>query len=170
MNQMDVNVETRIGTMIEDHPTPIPATGQHEIATWATKFALSVESLETHTRTVPDDVYRTFYQTREPFPGYTVQLARYIGSQSYRHSRWSYTVGHTMKPFRDTNVVIVTFAIGRLAIQTSIPGGWSVPITALDGANRITVWPFSLAPVKWPPDDSIPDLHWDAFSRDFHVG
>lgn len=166
MQELDCAVEGTVGRLMEGKTTWLAPADQLLIATWATKVALVWESTQGNQRSVPDNVYRTFYDERQPVSGYPVDLARYAGKEVWHRC---YSVGHGVGPEGSmppqVEFVLLTIVAGQVVAHVVLPGNAAKPFEQdLPPEFWVSIWPRSWRRELWPPSRGLDD---DAFAEIF---
>lgn len=154
MQAMDNEVAPLLLPLVEGDVVSISPTDQYALATWVTKIALVYESLSGSERVVPNEAYRWFYDNRRPFEGMPIQLGDWLGS-TWRHTYVRRVITRKSYPGgvpRGTEGVVITFILEHFVSQTLLHGAWPTgwPV-AVEGADRVTIWPPVLNSLQWPP-------------------
>jgi hypothetical protein len=150
---MDKAISPVVEPMIKGLTQVLNPSQTYRLATWLTKLVLVYESLGGDDRIVEQPLYETFWRKQRPFPEDPIQLARFTGTE-FRHAyvRCPLTVKNG-GDVAGTEGVLITFAIGQLIAQASLPVlGRRGLVMASERAERVTIWPgIPLGTVTWPP-------------------
>jgi hypothetical protein len=165
MQEMDGRISALVEPLIAGEATALSETEQRDLAIWITKLSLVFESLNGD-REVPDTVYQNFYASRQPIGNDPIHLGHYQGVENLFHLRRVIRMVDALSgQVIRVESVLMTIILGRLIVQTTLPGGRREMVVGSDlGTDRVGVWPIESATVTWPPQDVTTFEHLDRFS------
>lgn len=162
MSALETKNKPVIGSLLQDLSTPLDQDQQRDLALWAMKTAMVVDSMATHRDYCYQSKQRKALRDAAEIPKHTtIWLARFEGSGLF--------AGGTdvsikeKEALRVSDGIITNLLVGHLAIQSltfhTLPGfpdeqPLSLP-SRIQGAEQqllIQIWP-SNGSVMWPPND-----------------
>lgn len=171
MSRLEQAVRPILEPMIFDEPGSIDLVGQACLAAWLTKTALIHELIESDALVATDLDRRWFGEHREPFPLSHMLLARYVGTLAVvYHARRTILLRNPDDPAIPDQVYgqLFTLVIGRVVLQAIVPKRPTPTVGRFSrepGPFWVPLWPPSVAPISWPPPETLTDETLEAFTE-----
>ena len=160
------NLETKsiplIGALLEDVELNLDASQQTQIALWALKTAMIIDSVPDHVRFYSNSECEGLKNSGALPPTTTVWLGRYVGRSLHAGgatfginaggkkvadgSATTIIIGHFILQMATTHMLLSNL-LGTITVNSAATNSWS---------NRlIQNWPITANSVRWPPPNSF---------------
>lgn len=168
MSRLEEDSTPILDPMIAGKSVTLSLVNQLQVATWATKTAMTFEGLdpETHVTTTKEERHLLRDDLHRRPPANTrVWLSAYSGSAPLQYFRvWAWRENHVQdeRPI----AYCATFQLGALLIRvlgSPTSNYWSVQNQGTPNAIYVPCFPMGSGPVDWPPPRPLDDEGLRAF-------
>jgi hypothetical protein len=146
---------------------------QKAVARWVSQVAILIDQSQV-VQVIPPGMIRQFYDSKEPFSGMIVWLARTSVDWSVEawERAWIMSSGTPPEPVSDPNMCLFTLRIVELVVQALVPLNdrisRTVGVTRGDNMRFLKqLWPSRYTPVSWPPNIAIRSDTLASFAASF---